>query len=475
MLERTVAAGRAPALAQLMERGHHVGDCVASFPSVTPVCSASIATGAGPEGHLIPSMNWFHRGEARYVEYGTSFRASQAFGFKRSLTDTIYNMNAEHLSPETPTVFETLDDAGVRTAGTTYLMYRGRHRHEPTNETALTRIASTVFREPVLGPREFFYADLFASRRTGCRSQLGLPGVRDQHAGCVGQYLVEHDLFDFLLLSLPDNDTLSHKRGPEAQITSLAAADQQVERMMHAAGGADEFLADHAMIVCSDHSQSEVEDEIDLFRAFEGFAVLPASGTREMRDGAAEIALCPSSRAAQVYVLDRAARSTLVPRIARTLLGLDGIDLIMHLTDHPDGEAAVRSPHGELRFAPRGDLTDLRGGSWSVEGDRHVLALEERDGRVFSKRYPDPLGRVWSALRCRTAGEVVASAKPGWEFLDWGRAHHVGGGSHGSLHANDSHGSLLWCGTGPERADAREQWTLRDIVPMVLDHFGVAA
>ena len=65
-----------------------------------------------------------------------------------------------------------------------------------------------------MGPREFFYADIFASRRTGCRSQLGLPGVRDQHAGCVGAYLVEHDLFDFLLLSLPDNDTHSHKNGP---------------------------------------------------------------------------------------------------------------------------------------------------------------------------------------------------------------------------------------------------------------------
>ena len=75
-----------------------VDDCVAAFPSVTPVCAASIATGVGPDRHEIPSMNWYHRGEGRYVEYGTSFKASQTFGFKRSLTDTIYNMNLEHLS-----------------------------------------------------------------------------------------------------------------------------------------------------------------------------------------------------------------------------------------------------------------------------------------------------------------------------------------------------------------------------------------
>jgi hypothetical protein len=474
MLQRAIASGRAPALGLLMERGCYVGDCVAAFPSVTPVCSASIATGTGPDRHLIPSMNWYHRGEARYVEYGTSFKASQAFGFKRSLTDTIYNMNAEHLSSETQTVFEYLDDAGVRTAGTTYLMYRGRHRHEVTNETALTRIASTVFKQPAFGPREFFYADLFASRRTGCRSQLGLPGVRDQHAGCVGAYMVEHDLFDFLLLSLPDNDTHSHRYGPDAQVTSLVAADQQLERLMHASGGADAFLDEHAVIVCSDHSQSEVEDEIDLFRAFDGFGVLPASGVRETKAGQAEIAVCPNSRAAQVYVLERDARAGLVRRVVRTLLALDGVDLVMHLTDHPDGEAAVHSRTGELRFAPRGDLQDLRGARWSLDGDLSVLALEVHDERVRSDRYPDALGRVWSALRCKTAGEVLASAAPGWEFLDWGRSHHIGGGSHGSLHANDSHGSLLWCGTGPDRADAREQWTLHDVVPMVLDHFDVA-
>jgi len=475
MLEDAVASGRAPALGVLMERGHHVADCVAAFPSVTPVCSASIATGVGPDRHLIPSMNWYHRSEARYVEYGTSFRASQAFGFKRSLTDTIYNMNAEHLSPETPTVFESLDDAGVRTAGTTFLMYRGRHRHEPSSETALTRIASAVFRQPVQGPREFFYADIFASRRTGCRSQLGLPGVRDQHAGCVGSYLVEHDLFDFLLLSLPDNDTHSHKHGPDAQVTSLIAADQQIERLMRAAGGADAFLQDHAVIVCSDHSQSQVEDEIDLFQAFDGFSVLPPSGARESKAGSAEIAVCPSSRAAQIYVLDRDARTSLVPRVVRALLALEGVDLVMHLTDHPDGEVAVRSDHGELRFAPRGDLTDLRGETWSVAGDLDVLALYVREGQVSSTRYPNALARVWSALRCRAAGEVLASARPGWEFLDWGRSHHIGGGSHGSLHANDSLGSLLWCGTGPDSARAREQWTLDDVAPMVLNHFGLAS
>src|SRR3984885_11628389 len=274
MLERAIASGRAPTMALVRDRGVYVDDCVAAFPSVTPVCAATITTGVGPDEHGIPSMNWYHREESRYVEYGSSFSASRQFGVLRSLTDTVYRMNAEHLSHDVETVFESLDDAKVRTAGTTYLIYRGRHEHEVSNESALARIAtSTFFRRSILGPQELFYADLYASRRTGCRGQLGMPGVRDQHTGCVGSYLVEHDLFDFMLFSLPDNDAFSHRNGPHAQVSSLAAADRQIERLMHAAGGPDAFLDQYAVIVTSDHSQAAVEERIRLDSAFGDFDV----------------------------------------------------------------------------------------------------------------------------------------------------------------------------------------------------------
>src|SRR2546430_15243133 len=83
-----------------------------------------------------------------------------------------------------------------------------------------------------------------------------MPGIRDQHTGCVGAYLVERDLFDFLLFSLPDNDAWSHKNGPHAQVTSIAGADRQLERLMHAAGGPAAVMEGHAGVVPSDHSQT---------------------------------------------------------------------------------------------------------------------------------------------------------------------------------------------------------------------------
>ncbi|MFI5010502.1 MAG: alkaline phosphatase family protein, partial [Solirubrobacterales bacterium] len=406
-LERAIAEGSAPVLEEMVRRGRYVSDCVAAFPSVTPVCAASIVTGTGQERHRIPAMNWYSREEARYIEYGSSFRAVQRFGIARQLTDTVYNMNRVHLAAETLTVFESLDDAGVRTAGTTYLMYRGRHRHEPQRDSALTRLASTLMRHPVMGPRELFYADIFSSRPTGCRSGLGMPGVRDRHSGCVGAYLVEHDLFDFLLLSLPDNDWHSHKEGPEAQVQSIAAADAQLTRVAEAAGGVDAFLSEHAVIVMADHSQAPVSATIALQDELAELGVLEPSRSSISLPGRLpgrasreepRIAVCPSQRAAMVYALPEHRRSTLRSSVIRRALQIDGVELTMWLERAPDGtprEGVIARPDvGELRFAPgssgtrtggggagggrsggveSGDFLDARGRRWSVQGELAVL------------------------------------------------------------------------------------------------------
>lgn len=465
-LERAIAEGRAPALAALMRRGDYVRDCVSTFPSLTPVAASAIATGLGPDEHLIPSMNWYHRGEERYVEYGTSFAATRAFGVMRSLQDTVYNLNLAHLTHDHRTVFEQLDDADVRTACTTYLVYRGRHRHEPavTRYTPLAEAAQ--FRHPVWGARELFYADLFDSRETGCSSALGLPGQRDRHAGCVGAHLVENDLFDFLLLSLPDNDTVSHRRGPEGQPAAIAEADRALARVFEPAGGVDAFLADHAVIVMSDHSQSDIHATINLAEHLGDWRVLLPN---DHAPDEAEIAVSPVARFATVYALEPDGAESKLARLRRQLRGVEGIDLVAW---REGAEYAVASGERELRFAAGGEAVDPAGERWSVDGDLGVLDLRDHDGLLVSADYPDALGRLRSALDCRRMGEILLSAAPGYEFVDWGGGHHAGGGSHGSLHRCDSLGVLLTCdvGPGPERAAPP---TLRDVTPMVAAHFGL--
>ncbi len=466
-LEKAMASGRAPILKAIAERGTRT-EAAAMFPSVTPVCATAIATGVRQDEHGIPAMCWYDREEARYVDYGSSFASSRRIGFARQLKDLIYTMNDQHLTAET--IFEQLDDAGLRTAGTTYLIRRGRHEHKPAKASAISRLASTVIRKPVMGPRELFYADLFESRETGCSGALGLPGNRDQHTGCVGAYLLEHDLCDFLLFSLPDNDTHSHKHGPDAQVTSIAEADRQLERLAHAAGGVQAFLDDWAVIAIADHSHAEIEQTIALEEAIGArFAVLQPNGRRAAD---AEVALCPSQRSAQLYALGEpgAARRLVVPRLVETALATDGVELACFRAE--DGDAVIERAGGRrLIFAPGTSVTDPRGGSWRVHGDLDVLGASI-DGAAFtSPDYPDALARVWAAVTCRTSGEVILSAAPGWEFPDWGGVDHIGGGSHGSLHACDSLGALLFSGLEAPAARREDgQWSIRDVAPMAVAH-----
>src|SRR5438034_128505 len=153
-----------------------------------------------------------------------------------------------------------------------------------------------------MGRRELFYAAMFASRRRRCRSTWVMRRLADRHSGCVSSYLVENDLFDFLLLSLPDNDWYSHKYGREGQLHSIAHADTQLARVCAAAGGVDEFLSEHAVIALADHSQSDITATIALQDELAELGVFgPARAAEAPRGQEPRLAVCPSQRAAMVY------------------------------------------------------------------------------------------------------------------------------------------------------------------------------
>jgi len=118
-------------------------------------------------------------------------------------------------------------------------------------------------------------------------------------------------------------------------------------------------------------------------------------------------------------------------------------------------------------------VRDDRGAKWSVEGALAAIDADIHDGHIRTPTYPDALARAWAALTCPTSGEVLLSAAPGYEFVDWGRQAHVGGGSHGSLHASDSLGALILCGVEPPHREPAH-WAIGDVASLVLEHFGLA-
>ncbi len=469
-LQAAIAAGTAPTFARLIREGYESGECISSFPSLTPVATSTIVTGTGPGEHGVPSMNWYKRDEQRYVDYGISFPAARRSGVISVLKDLVYRINQDHLSADTPTFFESLERAGVRCACTTYMIYRGPHEHDFKGTGVAGALAGvTGMSRPGFGPSDLMYGDIFDSLGTECRSSYGIPGKRDQHTACAGIELVLDGRYEFMLLSFPDNDNWSHRYGPDEQTHSIANADAQFQRVIDAAGGYRRFMDEHAVIVVSDHSHSKVTDSFDLVELLKGheWQVLEPRRGRKGKD--AEIAVSPAARAANIYVLDRANRGTEVALLVEDLRREALIDQVLWLEE---GAAHVVMGAAELTFKPGEQYTDPRGNSWDVEGDFAALGLEVSGGEIVSREYPDALGRAWSGLVCPGSGDVMVTPEIGLEFLDWGGVSHAGGGTHGSLHRDDSAAQLIVTGTGESRKDQRA-WSIADVNSLVLEHFDV--
>src|SRR5256885_14060620 len=99
MLLRAVADDLAPNFSTLLERGSLIGDCVSAFPSVTPVACSDIAAGVGPDRHCISGMNWYHRAEQRYVEYGSFLGGARGLRVFRNPFLKVFQLEIAPLSP----------------------------------------------------------------------------------------------------------------------------------------------------------------------------------------------------------------------------------------------------------------------------------------------------------------------------------------------------------------------------------------
>ncbi|HUY70686.1 MAG TPA: alkaline phosphatase family protein [Gaiellaceae bacterium] len=364
MLEATDA----PALRFLLEHGSY-RRAASAFPSLTPVCLASIATGGHPDVHGIPHLVWWNRSEDRLVEYGSSFAALRASGLVQGLRDTVVNLNERHLLRSAETVYEALEGAGLTTAAINITTYRGRHRH-------LSPIPGFP---PVHGPKRFFFYSVYESDKTGApiawlnRSL----GSIDGYAAAIGRWLVTRDAFDLLVYYLPDYDYASHALGPDAAHEALGRADASIGALFEAAGGRDRFLERYAVVLCSDHGQAPVEQAARLEVAG---ALVAASNRAAMLYGD------DPRRLAEALDGEPSVDVALFLEHGELVARREGDEDLAILDDYPDGraraEGALRNPNaGEvlLSAAPGWEFADLGGRSHSGGGSHGALAAPDSE------------------------------------------------------------------------------------------------
>jgi hypothetical protein len=453
------------------------------FPSITPAATTSIVTGAYPAEHGIAGASWYDEARQEVAYYGDDFWVIAREGFGEFVRDFLLRLNGDRL--RAPTLFEMIERAGRSAASLNYLVFRGNTPHRADIPKLLAALPGVPLSETVEGPSTLCLGD-FVSARRGHRHPPEADGGPFHRFGMddqsTGELLVElfgqGPLPDFTVAYFADNDYRSHDVGPVAALSAVDRVDRLLGRAFEVAGGLDAVLADTVVVLTSDHGHCEVLDEpcaeVRLDRLLGDFRQARLGGAWRRGD---EIMICPNMRAAQIYLRDTnppAAR-----RLIEAVLTDSRVDQAIWRTalTRPGGDGyTVATRRGTLEFARAAtggtSCTDAFGGSWTWSGDAEALDLRQ-DGRSLDfGQYPNAFERIAGALDLEQSGELWVTARPGCEFAAPGGDAHVGGASHGALHALDSLCPVIVAGGGTRWRLPRALRSV-DIAPFCMQLLGI--
>ena len=472
-------------LARIVDAGAMHQSSVTIFPSITPAATSSIITGTYPATHGIAGAAWYDDARQEIAYYGDDFWTIAKEGFGAFVRDFLVRLNGDRL--KAPTLFEIIEGRGLKATSVNYLVYKGLVAHDVTIPRALTLFPGVPRTETVLGPSALCLGDFVTpctgdgrkvEDRGGVMHRFGMDDAST--AAMLATLAERNELGDFTLAYFADNDYRSHQVGPFGALPILDAVDAAIGTLFDAAGGADRFLAETCVIVTSDHGHCDILDdaEVAVIRLDTVFAEFRqadlARGWREQD----EILICPNMRAAQLYL--QRPNSVTIDRLTRAALADDRIDLVLWHTRVATGGRGDRymafSRRGRLEFwrteSDSYDAADPFGTRWCWRGDPDVLSLQVEARTVASADYPNAFERIAGVLDAPNSGEMWLTARPGCEFeLPGGKAH-VGGGSHGALHALDSFSPLIIGGAGAP--DMPRHPRVVDIAPLCLDLLGLS-
>lgn len=376
-------------------------------------------------------------------------------GIGQSVRDVFYNLNHVHLSKQHKTIHEKLSDKGVQTASINALLYRGSYPgylKMPMPLSSLTGIERDL---KTYRPEIFSYG--FISKRTPLKRNTSVwprYGFNDQFSANELKHLISEDkLPPFSIVYFPDLDKSVHKNG-RRDIKGIEKADKKLQQILNSYPSWDDAFADNIWIILGDNGQAWVDQNrnkaiIDLREQLGNYRVV------RLRQGVMpddEIVLAVNERMAYIYTLDP--KRLPLDEIASILQRDDRIDVIAF----KDGKTAtvMSGVHdGKLYFRPEGDAVDPYGHSWFIDGNHDILDIDISDNNITYSDYPDALARLYASLASHKGDYLAVSAKPGYEFKGESSPTHVGGGSHGGLHKQDSSVAMIVCGTSSTPAYLR--------------------
>ena len=476
-------AGRLPVLQALAECGEIDWNSTAIFPSITPAATSSIITGRYPREHRILGAHFYDRGQDYVHYYGPDMWLILSTGMDRFFNDFLVDLN--HLQLSSPTAFEVVEQAALTAASLNYMIYRGLQSHEANTPFLLGLLPGVPWRESLNGPSTLCLGDFV--RRHSENSELGEDiglkgrfGFSDEATGRLLLELASVGLPDLSVAYFPDNDFQSHELGPEGAIKTLESVDQQLGVFIQKLGGLKKALSDLAIVVTGDHSQSDLNDDPSTTAIDIGEILREFSQSTPGKDwgGDDQIMICPNLRAAQVYLREGA--PTRICDVVERLLRCERIDQVIWREMNEENQAiayhVATIGDARLRFALDLEKTgpvDAYGQHWKLEGDMSTIDAYVNDqNQIVYGDYPNCLERIACAFEPQASGDIWVTARPGYEFYHAGAEIHPGGGSHGSLHRDDSTSPLIVAGL-PEGISMPNNPRSVDVAPLCLRILGV--
>jgi hypothetical protein len=478
-----VRTGQLPVMQRLADAGTMHESSVTIFPSITPAATTSIVTGCYPAEHGIAGASWFDRTREEVAYYGDDFWVIAREGFGEFIREFLLRLNGDRL--RAPTIFEMAERGGRSAASLNYLVFRGLVAHKVRIPGLMAALPGVPLSDVVEGPSALHLGDFVGTvspNRRRLRKKTGLLhrfGMDDASSGALLCDLCREGLPDLAVTYFADNDYRSHEVGPHAALGVVAHVDSMLGEAFDAAGGMERLLQDTCVIITSDHGHCDIVADsnravVRLDALLSNYRQAALAGAWGPRD---EIMICPNMRAAQIYL--RRPEPRLVESVARDLLMDPRVDQVICkaslLRDGAEGFTAVTA-RGRLTFyracLGHAETEDVFGNRWTWTGDGAALGVEQDGPAVEFSQYPNAFERIAGLLGLDDSGEVWVTAVPGCEFEVPGGKAHVGGASHGALHALDSLCPVIMAG-GPVVARLPRYMRSVDVAPLCMEMLGL--
>lgn len=461
-VQELLSQGKLPNIKRhLLERGLRVETCVTVFPSTTGPAYAPFVTGLLPKSSGIAGIRWYDRTTGRSTVY-----AGREFG----------RINGD-LAPGFKTIYELLPDESLSVFG---FVDRGCNRRlMPILDLSLNKI--------------------FGQYQ---KMDRGLHGVFMKEA--LGKTKVPRYMF----LSYHAPDSVGHAQGVEDPayregIVQIDGFVGEIARRLQELGLYDKSY----WVLSADHGQSSATEHLSLAQWLSenhGLEVRDSktreTGIHNLRAGSHrsgnDIHVEVSGNACVMFYLAPAgadpskpvfsstvrafpARSGETVDVEEALLQAPAVELV--LTRNAPDVYRIRASAGaaELTRSPAGLAYRVVSGTDPLGYSAHPVAGKLAGGQpatadrwfeaTAQTAFPDAPLQISQLLDSPRAGDVIITAKPGWEPWTEGQA-----GLHGGLRREHMCVPLLLAGPGVRTGTLPRARTI-DVFPTVLEMLGLPA